>query len=271
MYKTKSSDSFTVAEKEMVILNAFTKKTGLPRGFFNKEKSIEDVQQNKASNTYRASKAYATFGAYYITVSQDECEFWDSYSRKYHNAFGPKRSVSNRLINFYRDGKKAFEVKVNNFAGHFILNAIISEFRLQKVKVAKELRKVQIIEEADIELIKEVYSTKVFKRSLGGITLDFCAVNENVTFHAKTVSKSIAGLKLKLKTGKIQIAEIVNKHTGFRLGFCTSGMKSFCENNGLDFEASYTKKEIRDVVMQSKDANFDLYGFELYKLGIYSK
>lgn len=246
----------------------FEKETGLNRAFFGKEKSLFEVQENKASNAYRAPNMYARFGEYYITVTQEESEDWEAYSKAWHRAHGPKRTIESRDINFYKDGKKESSVSVNSFAGNYLINTIVSKFNLPKIKVSKELKKVQLIDQASVILIRTILSTKIYKRTLAGTDLDFCAVHEGETFHAETISNAIQGLQKKIKAEKYFEKEIISKEDGFKLGFCESGMKSFCEDNNLDYGGEYSRKDLRNIAVSNRNINCQKYSFELKKLGI---
>ena len=246
----------------------FEKTTGLRRDFFGKERSIFEVQENKASNAYKAANMYARFGDYYITVTQEESEDWEAYSKAWHNTYGPKRTIESRDINFYKDGKKESSISVNSFAGNYLINAIVSKFNLTKIKVSKELKKVQLIDQAEVILIRDILSTKIYKRTLAGADLDFCAVHGGETFHAATISKAIEGLQKKTKAEKYFEREIISKEDGFKLGFCETGMKSFCEDNNLDYEGEYSRKDLRNIAVSNRNVNCKKYSFELKKLGI---
>lgn len=246
----------------------FEKETGLNRAFFGKEKNLFEVQENKASNAYRSSKMYAKFGDYYITVTQEENEDWEAYSKAWHNAHGPKRTIESRDVNFYKNGGIESSVSVNSFAGNYLINAIISKFNLLKIKVTKELKKIQLIDQADVVLIRDILSTKIYKRTLAGIDLDFCAVHGGETFHAATISKAIAGLQKKVKAEKYFEREMISKEDGFKLGFCETGMKSFCEDNKLDYEGEYSRKDLRNIAVSNRNVNCQKYSYELKKLGI---
>lgn len=246
----------------------FVSETGLSKQFYNTEKNILEVQNNKASNAYNAKKMYAKFGKYYITVTQEESEDWGAYSKGWHKAHGPRRTIESRDINFYKNGKLESSVSVNSFAGNYLINAIISKFNLQKIKVSKELKKVQLIDEAEVVLIRQILSTKIYERRLAGVHLDYCVVHKNETFHAQTVEKTIAGLQNKIKAEKYFEREMISKEDGFKLGFCESGMKSFCEDNNVDFEGQYSRKDLRNIVIKSRALNCEKYNSELKKIGI---
>lgn len=246
----------------------FEKETGLNRSFFGKERGIFEVQENKASNAYKSSKMYARFGEYYITVTQEESEDWEAYSKSWHSAHGPKRTIEGRDINFYRDGKKESSIPVNSFAGNYLINAIVSKLNLPKIKVQKELKKVQLIDQAEVILVRNILSTKIYKRTIAGASLDFCAVHEGETFHAQSISKTIEGLQKKVKSEKYFEREMISKEDGFKLGFCETGMRSFCEDNNLDYEGEYSRKDLRNIAVSNRSVNCQKYAYELKKIGI---
>lgn len=59
-------------------------------------------------------------------------------------------------------------------------------------------------------------------------------------------------------------ANLVNK----KFGFCMAGIRSFCEVNGIDPKASYTLKDLRNIVVNNRNINCGVYESYLKRLGI---
>ena len=59
-------------------------------------------------------------------------------------------------------------------------------------------------------------------------------------------------------------ANLVNKE----FGFCMAGIRNFCEVNGIDPKASYTLKDLRNIVVNNRGANCGIYESYLKRLGI---
>lgn len=247
----------------------FTKGTGLSKIYEGKERSIFEVQENKASNAFRAATMYCKIQDYYITVTQTENEDWEAYSKSWHNAHGPKRTIESREINFYKNGAKDKTVFTDSFAGNYLIKAIVQFFNLKKVKVSKELKKVQLINEAEVIFIRKIQSVRIYKRTIAGALLDYCAIYKNETYHAASIQDAVKGLIRKAKAHISEEFELIDKKVGYQLGFCESGIKSFCDDNSLDFEGEYTRKELRNVVVKNRQVNCEKYKSELSKLKIF--
>jgi hypothetical protein len=248
--------------------NDFTKKSGgLGFAYMGNEKNILEVQENKAG--YRAKNIFCRIGDYYITVDQQETEDWEAYSKSWHNAHGPKRTIDERFIRFGKEGEKPAFITVDSFAGNYLVKAIVQFFSLKRIKVAKELKKVQLINEAEIIFIRKIQSVRIYKRTIAGTFLDYCAIYKNETYHAASIQDAVKGLIRKAKAHISEEFELINKKVGYQLGFCESGIKSFCDDNSLDFDGEYTRKELRNVVVKNRQVNCEKYKSELSKLKIF--
>lgn len=245
----------------------FVKLSGLPSHFFGNEKRILEVQENKASNSYKGKTIYCIVNGHYITVSQEESEDWNAYSKGWHNTHGPKRTIENRRVNFFKGGKFLFSKNVNSFAGNYLVDAIVSGLNIPVQKI-KGLAKVQLNKYFSVSLVRKVFNVEIFERKLADAHIDFCAFYNNETFHASTVPGTIAGLQRKLKANVYFDREKINKNIGYKLGFCETGMKSFCEDNNINFEGEYSRKDLRNITITNRNLNCEKYSSELRKIGI---
>lgn len=51
-------------------------------------------------------------------------------------------------------------------------------------------------------------------------------------------------------------------------GFCEFGIKQFCKDNEIDFYGSYTRRELRNIVLRKRRLNCEKYYKELKKIGV---
>jgi len=243
----------------------FVKLSGLPSHFFGNEKSILEVQNNKASNAYCGKYYYCIINGYYITVTQSESEDWEAYSKGWHKSHGPKRTINSREVNFYKDGKFNFQIDLKSFAGNYLIDAIIDVLKLEKVKANS---KIQLNKYFSISLVRKVLNVEIYERKLADAHIDFCAFYNNETFHASTMAGTVSGLQKKLKANIYFDREKINKEVGYQLGFCETGMKEFCTDNDLDFDGTYSRKDLRNIVIANRADNCKKYASELKKIGI---
>jgi hypothetical protein len=250
--------------------------TGLPLRFMGKQQTIETVQNNKSVDAYKATPMYAQVGNTYFVVRHDETEDWDKYSKSWHNAHGPYREITDRYVTAYQNGSILTSIHLNSFAGNFLFNAIVEALKVQKVKVAKELKAVQLVEYFGVKPLKSINNVALYERTLAGETVDYCAVANGVTFHALTIDAAISGLREKLeKAAKVETERIDRENTVLnyayvheKYGFCESGTRSFCELNGLDFDGEYTLRQVREALVKNREANCSRYKAELKQIGI---
>lgn len=245
----------------------FVQLSGLSANFYGKEKGILEVQENKASNSYNGVDKYCVVNGHYITVTQSESTDWNAYSKGWHNSHGPKRTIDSREVNFYNDGKIKYSIEVKTFAGNYLIDAIIEGQKILEQKI-KGLAKVQLNKHFSVILIRKVLNVEIFERKLGDAQIDFCALYKNETFHAATISATIAGLQKKLKANIYFDREKINKELGFELGFCETGIKEFCTDNNLNFDSTYSRKYLRNIVIANRSENCKKYASELKKIGI---
>lgn len=241
----------------------FCEISGLDAKYFGKERSIFDVQKNKAGS----EPMYCFIDDYHITVEQDETEDWEKYSKSWHKAHGPHRRIDRRRVVF-RKGKEVHTIDVDSFRGDYLFNAIVQFFKLQPVKVAKDLKNVQLWEFCEIKEVKKLICTVFYERTFMGVFLDYCILHKKQTYHASTLEGCVKGLKKKLNAKYAFENEELTKEVAYALGFCETGVESFCSDNGLDVDATYTRKELRNIVVAKREVNCSKYKLELNKIGI---
>lgn len=207
-----------------------------------------------------------------VQISWDEDHNWDYYAKSYGR---PKSTYFNREILFRSIGKLGketiiFTFPLNNFAGLFMEKAIAAFQRVKKGRCPKGLKSIQLAEYYSVKKLKSVNGYQFFTRYIGKVPWDY-AILETKTgenYHAREIEDLIPGLRRKMQARIDLENENITKETAFGLEFCQSGIRAFCEFNDLDMEGTYTRQQLRNIVIQRRETNFRRYGNDLKKLGI---
>lgn len=227
------------------------------------------------TRTYKASwghgATYINFGPHVLRITWDETSDWDYYSKSYGR---PKNTYTNRRVELLAPSStgnyfaitKTYDV--DKFAGKFLVEAIAAFTGTAKVAVPKKLRPVQLNPYFEVALVKDIAGVQVYTRSIAGILVDYCAVRQGATYHAETARQAIDGLRKKLQAKAEHETEIINYALGRRMGFCDAGMRQFADDNGLDVDGSYSRAELRNIVIQRRELNASKYRRELAQIGI---
>lgn len=270
------NESNQIQEQENKIVS-FTKETGLSRNYYGKEASIDAVQRNKASNAYRADDMYCVVKNHYIIVKQTVDEDWEFYSKAWHNSHGPKRTITDRYAVFYKNGKIVKTVSFNSFAGNYLVKAIIETLNIKKPviskrvksKLGKKFKAVQLNTYSKVTFVKSKLGFDFYKRTFAGVFQGYCIVDaEGNTYHAATMLNCVKGLKAKLNTENQFDNEIIDYNLVRSLNFCEDGILEFCNDNGLDVNDVYTRKELTEIVNKNKELNTSKYLNELKQIAI---
>ena len=203
---------------------------------------------------------------------------WEYYSNSYGK---PKNIYSDRCVKFRTFDRKTatytyrtFELET--FAGQFMEKALAWFMGIEKVKVSKELKSVQLNPIFSVSFIRSIGGVSVYSRSIGTILWDYCVVANGVNFHAATIEKAIIGLREKIeKTAKLEAQRIEDEGRVLnyeiarkKYGFCDTGIRNFCNLNGLEIESQYTIREIRKAVVSHRSENCTRFSSELKTIGI---
>jgi len=138
------------------------------------------------------------------------------------------------------------------------------------VKYPKELAPIQLDNFFTVNELKAINGFRLFQRLIGPMAWDYAILDTKTrnTYHAYNYDDLIPGLRKKINSHLSLESELINKQTGFKLGYCETGMRNFCSDNDLDFNASYTRQELRNKVIQNREINLRKYRKELAKVGI---
>lgn len=206
------------------------------------------------------------------TVDWSEDHDWNFYAKKYGR---PKSTYSDRAVVFQTVGKLGkfediFRFDLTSFSGNFMEKAIAAFFKVGKVKCVKELKPVQLADYFSLNETHQINGYRLFERKIGKLGWDYAIFDTKTgnTFHSYDAKTLVSGLRAKIQAKLDVEYETITKQTGFGLGFCETGMKQFCEDNGVDFEGEYSRKDLRNIVLQKRDLNCRKYRIELRKIGI---
>lgn len=211
-------------------------------------------------------------------ITWSEESDWNAYSKSYGR---PKNTYSDRAVKFITfDHKSATkEIKVfplDTFAGQFMERALADFFNVGKVKVSKELKPIQLNPIFSVQFIRSIGGVSVYSRSIGSILWDYCVVANGVNFHAATIEKAINGLREKAEKASKAEAQRIEEEGRFLnyniarkdYGFCDTGIRNFCNLNGLEIDSQYTIREIRKAVVSHRSENCARFSSELKTIGI---
>ncbi|MDE1999499.1 MAG: hypothetical protein KGI52_11285 [Burkholderiales bacterium] len=212
--------------------------------------------------------AYAEVAGWTVVAREDVDVDWDVYSKAWHRAYGPKRTVSNRRVEARRYGANGElelkTAKLESWRGNWQLNAAVE---LGLLEEHKGLAHIRLHPAYEVRPTRTVLGYRVYERLLAGEHVDFCVLSPlGATYHATTPAECVAGLRKKLEA--VERAKTATITYGFchkRLGFCETGLKSFARTFGLDVQGAYTPEEIEAKVRSNPTAAAP-YAYELRRL-----
>ncbi len=228
-----------------------------------RSQTLLELQRGHAGATLLAD---GTEVSVHETISED----WNYYSKAYHRQFGPKRTVEKRWVRIETPGVEKAEITVTAFRGNYLLDALAAHFGLAKVKVARHLAAAQLYAYAQVELKHRIGAVSLYARTFAGTALDYVVVAQGKTYHADTIAAAVAGWKKKECRRQEQESEVLTYALArYGYGFCHEGVTDFCELNGLDIDASYTRQQVRAAALPNRAVNCAKFAAELKTVGIH--
>ena len=238
------------------------KASKLPPRYLYNEVSLAELQNDHKNHTYTIFKKH-----YYITI--DTTLHYDDSD--VHHGLG-KLTHTDRVLRIRdKDGQRLYKV-LKTYSGNFVLNAIEKHFRrkIKKVKVADELKPVQLNPKMEVVEARTPHMPRgfrLFKRLFAGVAYDYCVLKDGITYHGPSPERCLSGWKKKKTLSKAG-AKIINMKTCMALGFCSTGVRSFCSSNSIDSHESYTVEELKKIVKKNLSYNRMYFGHELKQIGI---
>jgi hypothetical protein len=191
-----------------------------------------------------------------IIFTQTEKVEWNNhkYSKGWHRAHGGVKEVSDRQVVIERiDGrakgglKLLATVQFDGWRGNVLLQAIKNS-GIFTAPASKAPLSVRLDKFYDATAIRQIGHVKIWRRTLLGETVDFCAVLNGVTFHAKNQREAVRGVHYKIKAVAQKRNEPISYKLCKDLGFCDTGIKQFCEVFNLDLHGTYSPVQIEELV-----------------------
>ncbi len=216
----------------------------------SKIKSDLDIKDHQYG---RKTEAETKLNTWTLQTSQAIDKDNNFYSKSWHRQHGSKFSVLGRYVTFSRKcgrGVMTKTVMLSSWSGNYLENAIV-EAGLAPKKSKFPLT-IRLHKAFDANLIRSVRGYKIYERTLLNVAVDYVIVSPmGVTYHDDKKSNLIKGLfnKIRATTKNIKFSsEKIAWDDCKRLGFCNSGIKSFCSDFGLDIKHHYTPLQIEAAV-----------------------
>lgn len=245
----------------------FYERTGLNETYMKDKPSFTNFTQSLS-----CPDGYIEVNRVFIAAGETEEKDWNAYSKAWHRAHGPKRWIDSRYLEIHEPGKGCTKtIYVDRWGEKNILTALARFFNVKKQPCPKGRKPVQLNDYFSVRLIKTVNGYEIYDRQFSGSFVDYAIFDTKTrnTFHSEKMEELIPGLRRKLQAKFDHENETITKETGFELGFCETGMRSFAEDNGIDYNGTYTRQELRNIVIEKRELNNRRYRRELAKVGIH--
>lgn len=223
------------------------------------------TQLNYATSPLSATKDDNVLMAPYSFIPvEDVEEDWDYYSKSWHSAHGPKRTVTGRKVRVYKLGKGCIQtVELAKWKPGFMTEVVAQVLGVQQPKVAKELRKFQVSPWVDVKRSVKRDGLQFYNLTMGKNIVGVVAYDEqhDIHYHADTRAEAVAGLKAKVEKMEAERQRvamegsvvITAEQAHNRWGFCWPGMTEFAKAVGFGIDGSYTVSQLREAVSRLKD------------------
>lgn len=196
----------------------------------------------------------------YENVDED----WNYYSKAWHSAHGPKRTVLGREVRVYEWGKgRVHTIELAKWKPGFMIEVVAQVLGLKQPKVEKPLRKFQVSPWVDVKRSVKRDGTQFYHLTMGKYTVGVVAYDEqrDIHYHAATKEEAIAGLTKKIEKIEADSERIAMEGASLLTaskahdlwGFCYPGMTEFANSIGLDIDGTYTVGQLREAVGKLTD------------------
>jgi len=108
--------------------------------------------------------------------------------------------------------------------GNWLICVVADLLKIEAAQERKELRAVQLNPHCRIERVRNICGVAIYRRTLAGEHLDWCAVARGTTCHADTQRLAISGLIPKLVSAGDR-REVLDMAYARALGFCRTGIR----------------------------------------------
>lgn len=194
-------------------------------------------------------------GDYTLITVEDEETNWNYYSKAWHNAHGPKVTVTYRGVRILHKGKEVATYEVDAFRAGYAMDVLAKHLGLKPAKVGKELKHLQPSKWIELQKSVKRDGAQLYKMLLAGEVVGYVAEdNEKNNYHGDTIEETLKGLQEKIAKMREKAAKEVGitytaEQLHNRFGFCYAGMTEFCRATDLDIKGTYTLAQLREAIM----------------------
>jgi predicted transcriptional regulator with HTH domain len=200
-------------------------------------------------------------GPYAMKAVEEVSEDWEAYSKAWHRTHGPKKTVDRRYIIVNKGGKLYKEIDLNSWAGDWQYRVLRDVLSLQVVRVSTDLRKVQLKPCFGVRKAIKRNGVQYYHITAGHYDIALCGVDTatGMEYHADTIEEVNTGLSRKLEAVKVEEQKLDKTYTAIelheRFGFCNAGMRDFADACNIDFNGTYSVRQLIAATQEAKDKN----------------
>jgi hypothetical protein len=220
-------------------------------------KKIQAIKPSATQQLIDGVEFKVIIGGHLFVRSESETVDWHYYSKAWHRAHGPKRTISDRKVTIYRYNGRTKEklqvaatVEFDGWRGNVLLQAIKNSGLFSSPK-SKAPLSVRLDKFYDAKLTRTIGHIKIFERTLLETHVDYCAVLNGVTFHAESIRAAVRGVHTKIKAAAKKRNSPINLKLCKDIGFCDPGIREFCNVFHIDIHGDYSPAEIESMVKKN--------------------
>jgi hypothetical protein len=226
------------------------------------------------------------------TVTAHENGEWNNnkYSKSWHRKYGGVWEVESRDVTFStscRKDPKRVLVKLTSWRGDWLAKAVAKAGLAPEKSAAPMSVRLNKAYDAKIVMRRKQEGQEdvaIWKRTLLGETIDFCAVGKfdgkKITYHDSSWLTAMKGLEKKAGAQRLRAeGRVIDRALIKNLHFCDQGVAEFCRIVGIENRGTYTPEQIHEAIQKAgyrsvahfapelktlaKAVNFDLTGTPL--------
>ncbi|MGI2228068.1 hypothetical protein [Shewanella frigidimarina] len=206
-------------------------------------------------------------------IINNEIHDYHYYSKSWHKSYGPKITHERYVVfgRMYYGKPQTKTIEVRSFTGDWLVNAAIKAELLTPVKKPHASLAVRLKNVYDAKLIDVKRGFEIYSRTLLGEHVDYAIKSPmGVVYHSNERKTLIRGL---MQKQKVALSGLIKTDTDFidfnlcrKLGFCVTGIESFCNDFVLDAKKEYRLADIEKRVREMARVNVTAYLPELKTL-----
>ncbi len=181
----------------------------------------------------------------------------DKYAKSWHRIYGGVFEINTRQLIFTKPhgrGKIKRVINLSGWRGDFLARAVIEAGLAPKE--SKYSLKIRINKAFDAKLLYTKRGYKFYSRTILDDHADYVIESPmGMIYHDDDKSKLIAGLHKKIRNQTLKLrGKLIDWKKCKALGFCDSGIKSFCDTFGFSIRGKYTTDQIEHAVRNNINA-----------------